>query len=257
MHFHKFHGTGNDFIMIDNREDHFDDSLNHINSLCNRHTGIGADGLITLQSSEEYDFGMKYYNSDGGEGSMCGNGGRCIVAFADMLGLVKEQKVTFTAIDGLHQAEILQRGSNNWQVSLQMKDVENATVEFMDTGSPHHMENVEDPEKTDVVKMGRKIRYSKAYEHTGGTNVNFFRLKDGIIHIRTYERGVEDETLSCGTGTVAVALSHALSSKLNQGPLHVHSRGGLLSVNFRKKNNNFTDIKLTGPAVKVFEGDMI
>ncbi len=257
MHFQKFHGTGNDFIMIDNRDHQFDNSVANISSLCKRHTGIGADGLISLQQDKDTDFSMTYYNSDGYEGSMCGNGGRCIVAFALQLNVISPDKaISFSATDGIHQARILESTRTHWKIALKMKDVKNATVDFMDTGSPHHIETVADLERTDVYARGRAIRYGKTCAQAGGTNVNFVQHDGDLIRIRTYERGVEDETLSCGTGAVAVALSHAIATRLERGPLPVQTRGGILSVDFRRENNSFRDVWLTGPAVKVFEGNI-
>jgi diaminopimelate epimerase len=253
MQFWKFHGNGNDFIMIDNRDGSFEDKQEQVALLCDRHFGIGADGLISLQKATAADFNMRYYNSDGAEGSMCGNGGRCIVAFAHMLGLINNN-ATFTAIDGRHLAKLLQAEDNTWQISLKMKDVDNAGIDFSDTGSPHHLEYVDDLQQDDLMLHGKQIRYSKEYQNIGGVNVNFIKAMPGIIQMRTYERGVEAETLSCGTGTTAVALSYALKNNMDSGPLSIESPGGKLIVDFQRTGNSFTNVWLTGAATNVFKG---
>ena len=206
LQFFKYHGTGNDFVLIDNRNASFDKKdTTLIKRFCDRRFGIGGDGLILLEDDKNADFAMVYFNSDGNQSTMCGNGGRCIVAFAKRLGLIDDE-TTFTAVDGLHFASI----SNNI-VSLQMKDVQQINVSdqytFLDTGSPHHIELVENLAEYDVVKNGFKIRNSALYG-TSGSNVNFVeKISDEEFNLRTYERGVEDETFACGTGATAVAIA--------------------------------------------------
>ena len=254
MQFWKFHGNGNDFIMIDNRKRDFDNASHHIEKLCDRHYGIGADGLITLGSSERYDFSLHYYNADGKEGTMCGNGGRCIVAFAAMLEVFRGKNTQFSASDGIHQAKILRNSNPEWNIALQMNDVKNAGEQFNDTGSPHHIEFVKKLRDIDVISRGKEIRHSRQYESIDGVNVNFLEENRGILNIRTFERGVEDETLSCGTGSIAAAISYAIRNHIQTGPVEINTPGGNLQIDFKRINNDFTNIWIYGPARKVFEG---
>jgi diaminopimelate epimerase len=254
LSFNKYQGTGNDFILVDNRKHVFkreDTSL--VKKLCDRRFGIGADGMMLLQEKEGYDFDMVYYNSDGNESSMCGNGGRCITAFAATLGLVTEH-ARFTAIDGEHEA-ILKDGI----VSLKMNDVKGVEVGddyfFLNTGSPHYVAYVNSVRDANVFAEGRKIRYNERFRDKG-TNVNFIEKANGGIFVRTYERGVEDETYSCGTGVTAAVLSHALKHPVNGG-CKVKTLGGELYVKFKQhSDNSFTDIWLEGPATFVFKGSV-
>lgn len=254
MKFYKYQGTGNDFVMIDNREGSFpkeDRAL--VARMCDRRFGIGADGLILLEASEDYDFTMVYYNSDGGESTMCGNGGRCLVAFARDLGIVSKS-CTFDAIDGLHHADI-----NGDIVHLGMIDVtavkEFEKHSFLDTGSPHHVEFVEDVAAIDLPKVGAAIRYGEPYGQEG-TNVNFVEnMGDNHLRMRTYERGVEDETLSCGTGATAVAISSYLKGWVNAPKVQLSVPGGELSVSFDVDGTTYNNVVLAGPAMKVFNGD--
>jgi diaminopimelate epimerase len=254
LEFSKYHGTGNDFIIADNRNNTWDKLLGkQIKSLCDRRFGIGADGLILLKNDASYDFAMKYYNSDGREGTMCGNGGRCIVKYAHHLGIIKSN-YKFSAIDGMHEASI----DNNGSVSLKMNDVDDirkAHSHFIiNTGSPHMVILSEDVMHLDIYKKGREIRYNKEFEKEG-INVNFVQQLEQPDHIlvRTYERGVEDETLSCGTGVTAAALvCHHNDNGFNR--VEVQTPGGFLSVEFEKVNNTYRNIWLNGPAVKVFQG---
>jgi diaminopimelate epimerase len=252
MYFYKYHGAGNDFIIINNLNNEFVIENEFIKKLCHRRLGIGADGLMLLNKSQNYDFEMQYFNSDGFEGSMCGNGGRCIVAFAKKNGLINEF-TKFKAIDGEHEAYIQSDNS----VKLKMSDVENITSNekyyFLNTGSPHYVVFVDNVAEIDVFNKGKQIRYSSEFS-PAGTNVNFAEICENYIKIRTYERGVEDETLACGTGTVATALSFALKTNLNGKSVNLKTLGGDLKVYFNKKENVFTDIWLEGPTEFVFEG---
>ncbi|AFK04756.1 Diaminopimelate epimerase [Emticicia oligotrophica DSM 17448] len=247
--FYKYQGTGNDFVMIDNRDEKFPASQAYIEHLCHRRFGIGADGLILLQNDPNYDFRMVYYNADGKEGSMCGNGGRCTVRFAEDLGIFKD-KTKFIAVDGEHLAD-----ANEAVIALKMGEVHSIErhdfYDFMNTGSPHYVAFVKGIESFDVYNEGKKIRYSDEWVARGGTNVNFVEVIDNeTIYVRTYERGVEDETYSCGTGVTASALSTFLRFGM-KSPINVITKGGNLKVSF---NENFTDIRLVGPAMKVFDG---
>jgi diaminopimelate epimerase len=254
IEFHKFHGTGNDFIVIDNRKHNFPDDIAVIKKLCDRRFGIGADGLILLSYETGFDFKMKYFNSDGKEGTMCGNGGRCIVAFAEKLKIIHED-AKFLASDGVHEANILSHNRNIWNIRLGMNSVneiiENGEDYFIDSGSPHHIVFVNNVNAIDVLSEGRKIRYSDKYS-SKGTNVNFVELKENSIFVRTYERGVENETLSCGTGAVASAIASSIRAGLTK-QIEIKCLGGELKVHFNKREN-FSDIWLEGPAEHVFTG---
>lgn len=255
--FVKYHGTGNDFILIDQRHRQWlspnDEAL--VARLCQRRFGIGADGLMLLQSHPELDFEMVYFNSDGRPGTMCGNGGRCIVAFAERLGLVHEE-CRFLAPDGVHEARIRPDGI----VELHMADVplpgrlpDGACV--LDTGSPHYVRFVPTTEGLDVVQEGRKVRYSALFAEAG-INVNFVEAQGRHLRVATYERGVEDETWSCGTGVTASALAWAALRPEVQSPVWIDTRGGRLEVRFRRAGEGFTDVWLCGPATFVFAGEV-
>lgn len=254
--FYKYEGTGNDFIFIDNRENEFPKTdIKLIEKLCDRRFGIGADGLILLENDDETDFQMVYYNSDGNQSSMCGNGGRCIVAFAKRLNLIKTQ-TSFLATDGIHEAFLFEDGI----ISLGMKDVDEVKIEsdyvFLNTGSPHHVILVDDIENYDVKGMGAKIRYSGLYGNAG-SNVNFVKqLSDNHFRLRTYERGVENETYSCGTGATAVAIAMNAIGKTNSNHINLEVVGGKLEVSFIKDGNVYTNVFLKGPATFVFEGEI-
>lgn len=252
LQFFKYQGTGNDFIMADNRKGDIGLTTAQIVHLCDRRFGIGSDGIILIEKSDEADFNMNFFNPDGSK-SFCGNGSRCAVRFAQKLGIV-ESSGTFTAIDGLHSFE-----SNAEEVRIHMRDVHSTSTQgehyIIHTGSPHYIIYVQNLNELDVVAEGRKIRYNDEYR-AQGINVNFVQEKDNELHIRTYERGVEDETLSCGTGVTAAALSYALRhADTNQ--LSVVSRGGLLRVQWERPTDfSFDHIYLCGPAEFVFEGSI-
>jgi diaminopimelate epimerase len=253
LHFFKYQGTGNDFVLIDNRDRRIQLTTEQINFLCNRRFGIGADGLMMLESEPGYDFKMVYYNSDGNESSMCGNGGRCITAFAKYLGVI-EEKAKFLAIDGAHEAYI--KGD---EVSLKMQDVKRVEVGsdffFLDTGSPHYVKQVTHLNDLNLVEEGRAIRYNERFKEVG-TNVNFIEKQEGALFVRTYERGVEDETLSCGTGVTAAALVAALTGLADtKNNCSIVTRGGRLNVKFDKAlEHTFYNVWLEGAATFVFEG---
>lgn len=255
IRFSKYHGAGNDFIMINSLENsEFIVSDEWIRKACHRRFGIGADGVIVIYPSEKYDFKMKYYNSDGFEGTMCGNGGRCITAFAHSLGIINA-KTVFEAVDGQHSAELLPDG----EINLKMQDVSDIkTLEdgcLINTGSPHFVKFVDDLNSISVFEDGKKIRNEKRFS-PDGVNVNFVCITDqNSVSMVTYERGVEDETLSCGTGSVASAIAFGLQNKKFVSPVFIQAKGGKLSVSFKESNGSFMDIWLMGPATRVFEGE--
>lgn len=256
--FFKYQGTGNDFVMVDNRSKVLSkNNTNLFRFLCDRKFGIGADGLILLEKGERVKehFRMVYFNSDGRESSMCGNGGRCIVAFAKQLGIV-EETAAFEAIDGFHEAVV-----KDDVVSLKMADVEGIyrkpSAVFLDTGSPHHNLFEQDLDNLQVKEIGSKIRYSEEYLSGGGTNVNFVEKKSpSSFRVRTYERGVEDETLSCGTGVTAVALAAYATGRTTETTVNLETLGGPLAVSFEPSGKGFKNIWLSGPAKFVFKGSI-
>ncbi len=256
IQFYKYQGTGNDFVMIDNRNNFFPkDNHKLINHLCDRRFGIGGDGLILLENDDNQDFKMLYFNSDGNQSTMCGNGGRCLVAFAKQLKIIENQ-TTFLAIDGLHYATI----DKNNIVSLQMKDVNHLKIKdnyvFLDTGSPHHIEMVENLKDFNVKENGAKIRYSNLYG-TAGSNVNFIsQVSENEFSIRTYERGVEDETLSCGTGATATAIGMNAIGKTTSNQITINIEGGKLEISFTKNDATYSNVFLKGAAKMVFEGNI-
>ncbi|MCL4116220.1 UNVERIFIED_CONTAM: hypothetical protein GTU68_054107 [Idotea baltica] len=251
--FYKYHGTGNDFVIIDNRKSHFNKKdTKSIALLCDRHFGIGADGLILLEDHDQVDFKMVYFNADGNESSMCGNGGRCITAFAKHLNIIDES-ATFEAVDGIHKAII---DADN--IKLHMQNVESIEKHsghvFLNTGSPHHVQFEKNLTNFDIKKVGSEIRYGSPY-NAAGSNVNFVsKLSDDRFTVRTYERGVEDETLSCGTGVTAVALAMHYIGETEKNHIHLETPGGNLQVSFHKKGEGYEDVWLIGPAVQVFKG---
>jgi len=256
IEFHKYQGTGNDFILLDNRKNLYDEiTEKQVAFICDRHFGIGADGLMLLNLKESYDFEMKYYNADGAEGSLCGNGSRCMIRFAESMG-IRRDHYHFLAADGEHEAEIDIKDI----VRLKMNDVNKVEVHanyfIVNTGSPHYIKQINNVLEIDVRSTGGIIRNSKEFEKEG-INVNFVEtLHNDTIYVRTYERGVEDETLSCGTGVTAAALVSAHNDN-GFNRVEIKTPGGNLSVEFDKKDeNHFENIWLNGPANFVFKGEV-
>jgi diaminopimelate epimerase len=253
IHFHKYQATGNDFVIIDNRRAGLNFTTDQITKICHPKFGIGADGLILIENHPTFNFHLEYFNSDGSK-SLCGNGCRAAVQFASQLGLVNG-KATFNAFDGEHAAEILPSG----EIRLKMMDVKEVkTLDgdyFIHTGSPHYIRFVTSVEGYPVFEEGRKIRYDKQFQ-PGGTNVNFVELQtNNTLFVRTYERGVENETLSCGTGITAAAL--AASLKGYSSPVKINALGGELAVEFKTgQSGTFQEIYLIGPAKLVFKGQL-
>lgn len=253
--FYKYHGTGNDFVIIDNRQNRFDrTNTKLIAELCDRRFGIGADGLILLENHNILDFKMVYFNADGNESSLCGNGGRCITAFAGFLGIIGNS-ASFEAIDGIHKSII-----ENDVIKLQMKDIDQinnyANHVFLDTGSPHYVTMSQEIEDLDVKQEGSKIRYSQDYREEG-INVNFVeKISDQVFAMRTYERGVEDETLSCGTGVTAVALAMNYIGETEKNLITLQTKGGDLQVSFEKQGGSYVNVWLIGPATQVYKGEI-
>ncbi|MGB0892047.1 MAG: diaminopimelate epimerase [Flavobacteriaceae bacterium] len=250
LSFYKYQGTGNDFVMIDNRANIFPkENVTIISKLCDRHFGIGADGVILLENDTETDFKMVYFNADGSQ-TFCGNGGRCAVAFAKFLGVIKDS-TTFTAVDGNHYAEIQDN-----VVSLKMIDVDSIQINensvFAYTGTQHHVELVDHLDNFPVFKKGKEIRYSY---NNPGSNVNFVqKINSDTFRVRTYEKGVEDETLACGTGVTAVAIAMHATKKTNSSTINLPVEGGKLEVSFTENNGIYTNVFLKGPATFVFQG---
>lgn len=257
IQFYKYQATGNDFILIDDREKHFDATNSSlIRRLCNRRFGIGADGLILLRAEDGLDFCMLYFNADGYEGSMCGNGGRCASAFAHML-FPNKTEFSFMAYDGIHTSSISGTTDLGHVVQLSMQTVKTIdAVEndfLINTGSPHYVRFVDDAATIDVITEGRRIRNSEPFLREG-VNVNFVELHGDSITVRTYERGVEEETLSCGTGVTASALAVVHSERMDNKPVRVFTRGGELNVSFMQHPTGYSNVTLTGETVCVFSG---
>jgi diaminopimelate epimerase len=252
--FHKYHGAGNDFILIDNRESQFKgDKIAFAKKWCERRFGIGSDGVIFIEDWSEGDFKMDFYNPDGSQ-SFCGNGSRCAMAFTKSLGMITN-KAYFKAIDGNHLAEVEEEF-----FAIRMKDVpEYKFTGFdyqFDTGSPHYVRYVGNVAEQDIVQIGRSIRYADEHKEAG-INVNLVEVTDkNAISIRTYERGVEAETLACGTGATAAALSYGVKNDIDEGRIAVKAVGGDLAVTFERFEDGLRNIWLIGPAVKVFEGEI-
>jgi diaminopimelate epimerase len=258
LHFSKYQGTGNDFILLDDRNNKIQLSANQVEQLCDRRFGIGADGLILLRSKPPFDFEMIYYNADGKISSMCGNGGRCITAFADTLGLVNGHS-EFSAIDGIHESII--QSKSPVVVKLKMADVsvidQQDDFVLLNTGSPHCVQFVDDVTAVAIVEEGRKIRNSERFKEQG-INVNFVQTTSGGLIVRTYERGVEDETLSCGTGVTASALASVFMNKIKpeNGRADILTMGGKLKVYFERTATGFKSIWLEGEATFVYHGEI-
>ena len=254
--FYKYQGTGNDFILIDNRQLEFcKNNTKTIKLLCNRRFGIGADGLILLEQHDTLDFKMVYYNADGNESSMCGNGGRCIVAFAHFLGIIKNS-TQFMAVDGEHKALI-----EDDIIKLKMQNVPEVSLfdthVFLNTGSPHHVQMETNLAHLDVKKIGSQIRYGEPYNALGA-NVNFVtKNNESNFSVRTYERGVEDETLSCGTGVTAVAIAMHAIGETEKNLITLETEGGKLQVSFENNNSEYKNIWLIGSANYVFKGEIV
>jgi len=251
--FWKFESTGNDFIMIDNRKEFLSMTTDEIAFLCHRKLGVGADGLILLESHPDLDFRMRYFNSDGQEASFCGNGGRAICGLAKMLRM-PGRELSFEAFDGVHHAEIKPLTHFLWVVNLSMQDVVTDDGQIINTGSPHHIIYVDNLANLDVRAEGSKIRHSRQFTPEG-CNVNFIEISDQNIYIRTYERGVEDETLSCGTGVTASAIFHHIAADDGKYTTQINTRGGMLEVSFIKTGKLYTDIRLKGLTRCVIKGD--
>lgn len=254
IHFVKYHGAGNDFIIIDNRVPVQLSSF-QIAHLCHRRYGIGADGLMLINSGfDGSDFEIKYYNSDGYEGSLCGNGSRCAVDFAFKLGICFEE-TQFSAFDGVHHGSILPNG----RIRVTMQDVSQIQTFsdgwYLNTGSPHFVIFVSDIQNFDVFEIGKKIRFDSRFPE--GTNVNFLEQIKDTLYVRTFERGVEDETLSCGTGVTAAAIINALHDHLadHKHEIKISTKGGDFTIYFLKKQDYFSDIVLEGPVQLVFQGE--
>ena len=257
--FTKYQGAGNDFVLIDNRTNTFKNiTKKQIELICDRRFGIGADGLITLNKNKNADFEMVYYNADGGVGSMCGNGARCITLFALKLGLIKK-KAAFLAYDGLHNAKIISVNKNKSAAEIKVSMMDVNQIEngqgfyFLNTGSPHYVCFVKDVNAIDVVAEGKKIRYNQRFKKEG-TNVNFVAVKNGKLLIRTYERGVENETLACGTGITAAAIAAHHAGLIKTNKINVKALGGNLKVFLEKSAKGYTNIFLQGQAEKSFTG---
>lgn len=258
--FSKYHGTGNDFILVDDRSgSQFKEEQDLVSHLCHRRFGIGADGLILLREREGYDFEMVYFNADGLPGSMCGNGGRCLVSFARKIGYEKND-FTFIASDGIHRAEIKNYNLRTHEglISLSMKNVPEVEKQdgyyFLDTGSPHYVTFVNNLNSLNVREEGKKIRFSERFAEVG-TNVNFVQQDNNYLKVRTYERGVEDETWSCGTGVTAAALVAGMVNNSLKS-FQISTPGGNLKVSFEREGLGFRNIFLEGTATFIFDGQI-
>ncbi len=255
LDFYKYEGAGNDFVVFDDRNIQFPETRNDlVKFICDRRFGIGADGLMLLRPQNGYDYNMIYFNADGNESTMCGNGGRCLAAFAHKLGII-DRKARFIAADGEHEAELI----SDKYVRLKMIDVMHVETGedfyYLNTGVPHYVKFFPSIEKLDVFEEGRKIRYSERFA-AEGTNVDFVQEYSDRIAVRTYERGVENETLACGTGIVASVICTGIRKGINHSAFssRVDARGGKLKVTFYRDDSKITNVWLEGPATFVFEG---
>ncbi len=254
--FYKYQGTGNDFVLIDhrNKTTSFEKSL--VARLCHRKFGIGADGLMLLQNKEGFDFEMVYYNADGQIGSMCGNGGRCIVAFAYRLGIIPQQKTKFWAADGQHEALVKTADYIELKMNAVKDIILNKDFVCLDTGSPHYVQFVEQVAEIDIYTSGKKIRNSPPFQKEG-INVNFVEItKNKGLKVATYERGVEAETLSCGTGVTAASIAYHMTQNVQKSIIDIETKGGNLQVKFDKEEDRYCNIWLSGSARLVFEGEI-
>ena len=259
LKFYKYQGTGNDFIIVDNRNLNFDKNNSLlIQKLCNRKTGVGSDGLILLENHKNLDFKMVYFNADSSESGFCGNGSRCITHFAKFLGIVKDS-ARFEAIDGIHQAKIIDDA-----ISVKMNNIDalkikhfnnghNAT--FVDSGSPHLLIQKSDINNFDIIDESKSIKNHFKKNFTKGVNINYFSVSNEEVNLRTYERGVEDETLSCGTGAVALAVCLEINSKINNDKVLIYTKGGELKVTLKKIESTYSDIWLSGVVEQVYSGE--
>ena len=255
--FFKYEGTGNDFVIIDNRGLTFQKkNKSLIQNICDRKKGVGADGLILLENHDELDFSMIYFNADGSESGFCGNGSRCITHLSNNLNIINDN-AKFNAIDGIHESKI-----TNGRISVKMNDIlkseifkynDKYSTTFVDTGSPHLIRIYENIDSIDIVKEARELKLIYS-EYTDGLNINFCQISDSKIKLRTYERGVEDETLSCGTGAVASAVFLKDSGLVSNDKVEILMKGGLLCVELNKEKNLFSDIWLSGEVNMVFKG---
>lgn len=254
LRFSKYHGAGNDFVMINAIKTPVNLTDDEVKAICDRRTGVGADGLIMILPSENYNFRMKYYNCDGHESTFCGNGGRCIAAFAVEEGLAP-QHIEYEAIDGIHKALVTKDSDNVFTVSITMRDIESYDLTeerlLINTGSPHYVTRVQNLKAYDVRKHGADIRNDKNISKDG-VNVDFMEIIDNQYHIRTFERGVEDETLACGTGVTASAIAAALW--YGGDNINIRTTLATLNVRFEKSENSIKNIVLSGPATHVFDG---
>ncbi|MBK7213645.1 MAG: diaminopimelate epimerase [Bacteroidales bacterium] len=254
--FTKYEGCGNDFIIIDDRKHIFPEKKEFIVKISDRHFGIGADGVLLLRDHDTLDFEMVYYNSDGSEATFCGNGGRCIVSFAKSLGIIGTE-TRFLAADGIHSATVSEKNQHICEVKLEMSNPVIYSQDehscYLNTGTWHYVEFVKKIEDVNVREDGRILRYQERFS-PHGSNINFVEFSNNSIKVRTYEKGVEDETLACGTGVTASAIAVSLINGHTQ--FEVRTEGGLLAVQFKRDNLSFTEVYLTGPATKVFEGQL-
>ena len=255
VNFKKYSGTGNDFIIIDNRNDNINYNSSLIKNICDRNFGVGGDGLIIIKNSISSDFEILHYTSDGNLGSLCGNGSRCAISFAYKNNIIDKNTV-FEAFDGIHEAEVISDELIKMEMKINSDIIQNKYGTWLDTGSPHLVIEKENTDKLDVNLEGSSIRYNDHYKREG-VNVNFVeKLSDETFKIRTYERGVENETLACGTGSTASAICMSYLGKSNSNIITMKCQGGDLKVQFNSKDKDFTNISITGPANLVFEGQI-
>ncbi len=258
IQFEKFHGAGNDFVVIDNRKQAKSLPAENISHLCDRHFGIGADGLLVIEHSDRFDFRMRYYNSDGNEATFCGNGGRCVAAWS-FDHAIAGAEMQFEAADGIHRASVVRVSGDRFNVVLSLNDVQNIQSYpdgfYMNTGTPHFVRLVDEISQLDILGEGRKIRYDSRFA-PHGTNANFMAMDGDDINVRTYEKGVEAETLSCGTGITASALIAMHLLNCDKGWITVHARGGVLKMYAERYKESYHNILLAGEATRIFKGQI-